>query len=199
MFRNCSVNIMSTFQIEVQNSHKNRDGKSAVSIRLTHHRQKAYLKTEYYVTDKQLSKEGKLKDRVIMRQLNDKIDTYESLIAKRIGNRADSMTAKELKEFLVRASKSITDSSIDFVEFSRVFIESKRPLQKARARRLTTTLNSLIDFVGREKISISEITSEILKSYEQYFFQPHTITRKNQLGKDITRYIGHVLPKELNA
>ena len=95
---------MSTFAIEVQKHHLRRDGKYPVVIRLTHRRQKVYLKTEYYATEKQLDKEGNIKDRFLTRQLIDNIDGYEELIQKKLGSKINVYNAKELKAFLIRSS-----------------------------------------------------------------------------------------------
>ena len=173
---------MPTFKIEVQTYQKLRDGKSPIVIRLTMHRQKVYLKSEYYASEKQLDKEGNIKDRWLLKQLNEKIDSYEDLIHKRIGNKIELYTAKDLKEFLTKASRTSASESIDFVEFSLSHIAKIQSAQKARARRLRTTLNSLIDFYGREKISITLITSKFLKDYESFLLSPRTITRNDQLG-----------------
>ena len=48
---------MATFTISIQKHQKRLDGKYPVSIRLTFKRKVTYLKTEYYVGDKQIDKE----------------------------------------------------------------------------------------------------------------------------------------------
>jgi len=173
---------MPTFKIEVQTYQKLRDGKSPIVIRLTMHRQKIYIKSEYYASDKQLDKEGNIKDRWLLRQLNEKIDSYEELINKRIGNKIEQYSAKDLKEFLNKASRTNAGESIDFVEFSLTHIAKIKDTQPSRARRLMTSLNSLIDFYGRRKISITQITSKTLKDFENFLLSPRTITRNDQLG-----------------
>lgn len=82
-------------------------------------------------------------------------------------------------------SRTGTDASIDFVEFSRSHIMKIKDRQLSRSRRLQTTLNSLIDFFGRDKISITEISAKILKEYEDYLLKPHKIVRQNQFGRDV--------------
>lgn len=177
---------MSTFAFEVQSYQKLRDGKSPVVIRLIHKRQKAYLKTEFYASPKQLDKKLELTDRFLIKQLNQKIELYENIIIKKLGNKVDRYSAKELKDYLVNTTQSGTNIIIDFVAFSSKHIEKMKISQKSRARRLKTTLNSMIDFFGREKISVTEISSKVLQEYEGYLLNPHTITRNNQFGKSIT-------------
>ncbi len=176
---------MSTFAIHIQTYQKNREGKSAIVIRLTHKRERAYLKTEYYVTDRQLDKDLKLKDKFLIRQLNDKIRVYEDTVIK-LGTKVDRYNATELKEYLIKTTREGTDTSIDFVAFSLSHIEKIKEKQKSRSAVLHRTLNSFVDFWGRDRISISEITSKKLKEFEDYLYEPRTITRKNQYGKDVT-------------
>ena len=64
---------MATFAISIQKHQKRIDEKYPVSIRLTFKRKTCYLKTEYYVTDKQMDKDFKLKDNFLTKKLIDKI------------------------------------------------------------------------------------------------------------------------------
>jgi hypothetical protein len=176
---------MTTFRIYTQTNQKTREGKSPISIRLTHKRQNVYLKTEFYATAKQLDKDDAIKDRFLLRQLNHKIEAYEDAILKKLGNNVELYTAKELKIYLLKTTNEGTDVTIDFVKFSRDYIGNIKDKQKSRARRITTTVNALIDFFGREKISIAEITSKMLKGFEEYLMKEHSIARLNQFGKEI--------------
>ncbi len=176
---------MATFTISILEHQKRAsDGKYPVSIRLTFKRNTVYLKTEYYVDGKQIDKDFKLKDKFLIRQLNDKIRVYEDAVIK-LGARVDRYTATELKEYLFKTTKVGTDTSIDFVAFSLSHIEKIKTKQKSRSSVLNRTLNSFVEFWGRDRISISEITSKKLKEFEEYLYEPRTITRKSQTGKDV--------------
>lgn len=177
---------MATFSLSILKHQKRSDGKYPVSIRLTFKRSALYLKTEYYVGEKQIDNEFNLKDRFLIRLLNKKIELYEDIIIKKLGNRVDLYSATELKEFLIKATKPGSDETIDFVAFSRTHIEKIKPNQKSRSSVLKRTLNSFVDFFGRDKISISEITSKILYEYQVYLLNPRTIKRLNQYGKEVT-------------
>ena len=177
---------MATFTISIQKHQKRLDGKYPVSIRLTFKRKVTYLKTEYYVGDKQIDKDYNLKDRFLIRLLNQKIELYEDIIIKKLGKKVDLYSPTELKEYLIKASKPGTDETIDFVAFSRTHIEKIKPKQKSRASVLQRTVNSFVDYFGRDRISISEITSKILLEYQDYLLKPRTIIRLNQHGKEVT-------------
>ena len=177
---------MATFSLSVLKHQKRTDGKFPVSIRMTFKRSALYIKTEYYVGEKQIDKEYNLKDRFLIRLLNKKIELYEDIIARKLGNNLDKYSPAELKEFLIKSTKPGSDETIDFVAFSRTHIERIKPKQKSRASVLQRTLNSFIDYFGRDKISITEITSKILHEYQLYLLNPRTIIRQNQHGKDVT-------------
>jgi len=177
---------MATFAISIQKHKKRKDEKYPVSIRLTFKRKVAYLKTEYYVSDKQLDKDLNLTDNFLTKQLILKIEEYEKIIVRKLGNKIENLTINELKDYLKKWSENGDHTTIDFVLFSMKHIERIKDKQESRARRLRTTLSSFIDFFGRDKISITEITSKILKEYENYLLKPRTLKRINQLGKEVT-------------
>ena len=132
-----------------------------------------------------MDKAFKLKDKFVIKEVANKIEKYEELVLRKLGNKIDSYTIHELNEFLIKNANSGSDSSIDFVLFSLKHIDRIKDKQASRARRLKTALNSFQDFFGRDMISIREITSRVLKEYENYLLKPHKITRKNQFGKDV--------------
>ncbi len=177
---------MATFSLSILKHQKRSDGKYPVSIRMTFKRSAVYLKTEYYVGEKQIDKDYNLKDRFLIRLLNQKIELYEDIIIKKLGKKVDLYTPAELKEYLIKAARPGTDETIDFVEFSRTHIEKIKPKQKSRASVLQRTVNSFVEYFGRDRIAISEITSKILYEYQDYLFNPRTITRLNQQGKEVT-------------
>jgi integrase len=180
---------MATFKICIFEHQKRTDNKYPVSIRVTWKRKCAYIKTEYYVTDKQIIKKSfTLKDIYIINELNRRIEKYEDIKSKKLGYRIDMYSAKELAQYFVNETKSGTDSTINFIEFSRKHIELlKQQDRTTSASNLNRTINALIDFCnGRERISINEITSKFLVQFDNYLRTTRIIKRKNQFGKLIT-------------
>jgi integrase len=104
---------------------------------------------------------------------------------KKLGNRLELFSANELKEFLIKSTKLGSDDTIDFIAFSRTHIDKIKSKQKSRASVLQRTLNSFVEFYGREKISVTEITSKGLIEYQNYLLNPRTIKRMNQYGKEV--------------
>jgi integrase len=188
---------MATFKICVFEHQKRQDGKYPVSIRVCWKRKYGYIKTEFYVTDKQvISKTIKAKDEIIKRifelkdvyiinELNSRIARYEDLKVKKLGVNIELYTAKELAEFFKRETVPGTDGSIDFVEFANLHINRLKAAGKeSTAKTLVTPLNALIDFCnGRIRIGITEITVKFLRTFEDYLRKERTLQRKNQFGR----------------
>lgn len=191
---------MATFKICVFEHQKRRDGKFPVSIRVCWKRQYSYISTEFYVTEKQITKKkyldlkGKpkelfaLKDAYIIKELNKRVTKYEDMKSQKLGHRIEIYTAKELAEYFDKETKPGSDSTIDFILFSRSHIEKLRGQGRTTtAGILNRTLNSLIDFCnGRERIAITEITAKFLGQYETFLRGERTIKRKNQFGRMVT-------------
>ena len=77
---------MASFSISILKHQKRSDGKYPVSIRMTHKRSALYIKTDYYVGDKQIDKAFNLKDRFLIKQLNQKIELHEKTHLKKLGS-----------------------------------------------------------------------------------------------------------------
>ena len=184
-----SVRKMATFKICVFEHQKRVDGKFPVSIRVGWKRGYSYIKTEYYVTEKQINKKTfALKDIYIINELNKRITKFEDLKSQKLGHRIQMYSVKELAEYFDSETKPGTDSTINFIEFSRKHIEKLKLQGKGTtAMGLRTVVNSIVDFRnGSEKISITEITAKFLKEYEDFLRTERTIKRKNQFGKFVT-------------
>lgn len=180
---------MATFKICVFEHQKRQDDKYPVSIRVGWNRSYSYIKTEFYVTDKQINKKTfELKDVFILNELSQRIVKYEELKARKLGQKINLYTAKELAEWLKQESQPGTDNSINFIAFSRAYIEKlKIQGRKSTSATLQRTVNSIVDFAnGRDTISINEITAKFLEKYELYLRSPRAMVRKNQNGKDVT-------------
>lgn len=177
---------MATFKICVFEHQKRIDNKHPVSIRVCWKRKYSYIKTEYYVTEKQINKKTwALKDIFIINELNKRIAKFEDLKAKKLGHRIEMYSVKELAEYFKNETKPGTDSSINFIDFSRKHIAKlKAQGRTTTANGINTTINSIVDFCNaRDKVAITEITSKFLTQFEAYLRTERRMKRKNQFGK----------------
>lgn len=172
---------MATVCAKVLKHHQKADGSYNVKIRVFHKKDSRWIDTIHYVTDKQLSKKMTIKDPFINRQLNKTIDDYRTQISL-LGQRLQFFSCENLKDYLQQK-----DQDIDFIKFSNRHIQQlKLEKRTGTAANHTTVRNSLIDYFRRESVSIMEINSQFLASYERYLRRSRTMTRINQLGKPVT-------------
>ena len=178
---------MATFKICIFKHQRRADGKWPVSIRLCWQRKYSYIKTEYYITEKQINKRTfEVKDPFIIRELDRRIAEFEDIKSKKLGFRINMYSAKELADYLVEEYS--TGGDVDFVQYGRTLadrLEAKG--RKSTANTYRRTLNGMIDFCnGREKIMAAEITVSFLRSFAEYLQSRRKITRLNQFGRPVT-------------
>lgn len=180
---------MATFKICVFAHQKRQDKKFPVSIRVYWRGQSSYIRSEFYVTEKQINKKSfELKDIYIINELNRRIERFEEVKSQKLGYRIELYTAKELAKYLVDEIKPGSDYSIDFIEFSRKYIEGIRSQGRtSTAANMKRTLNALIDFGnGRDRLPIGELTAKFLRQLEAFLQSERVIKRKNQFGRVVT-------------
>lgn len=161
---------MATFSINVPHpDRKNEDGTVSVVIRLTHQRQKSYIPTPFRVNPRQ-AKKGVVTDPRVVSSLTARILWMQEETAK-LGAGADSMTAKELKEWLAGREKAekepVKESGIDLLAFWR---DEFLPTVKHPGTRglYQTSLNSLVRFRGGSPLSTNSVSLRFLQDYEAW-------------------------------
>ena len=103
---------MATFKTTVR--YKRADGFYQVYIRVVHRTKTGYIKTDKFVTDKQLSKSGEIKDPVVNEYCSRAILHYNDMI-----NRTDvsQYSISELIDFLLNS-----ETEVCFSEYALQFI-----------------------------------------------------------------------------
>lgn len=141
---------MATLKICVRS--KRSDGFYPVYIRVTHHRELAYIKTDKMVNDKGIMKNKEVKDPYVVGLLSPVIIDYmERLNKKDIRN----WNAKEVSDFLVSG-----DDDIDFSEYARKHINRMIDRgQRRNARNYQLAVQHLERFAGTTCVKFSHLTS----------------------------------------
>lgn len=176
---------MATFKVSILEHQKREDGKYPVLIRITNNRKSVYVPTGIYVQRSKIKKDfSGLVDRILNNSLEKKILDYEELIKKELGMAVKSMTVYQLRDYLTINSNE--NGIIDFVSFAKEHIKQlrKKDPDSSYPTSIETTLNSLVDFFGRDIIAITEITSKKLQKYAEHLKTERTITRKDQFGRE---------------
>ncbi|MCC8410758.1 site-specific integrase [Mucilaginibacter sp. UR6-1] len=170
---------MATVSAKILKHHKKTDGTFNVKICISHQRERSFIDTEFYVTEKQLKKDRSIKDQFVLTCVNKSLDAYRRAICDNdelIGR----MTASDIKDFLLKR-----DKKIDFLDFSdqhiKLLIENE---QGKSAANFKTVRNHIIDFIKRPSgLPIEQITTDFLEKFEAFLRGPRIMTRMDRLGR----------------
>ena len=172
---------MLTVKAIVLKHNEKMDGTFNVKIRVTHDRVSRYLETNFYVSKKQLNKKLEIKDNIVLAQIDRTLMEYRISVGE-LGYRVNLMTCDQVVDYLQNANKEI-----DFIEFGKAHINRLlAENRKGTSINFRAVVNSLIDYFGREKIFISEITSNMLLKYEAYLRKERVLTRQSRGNKPFT-------------
>ena len=175
---------MATFKATILKNKIRQDGTYNVKIRVTHERKTSYISTEHYVSKKQLTRDLEIKDDFVLHALRTRIIDYREKIIK-LSGKIHLFSAGQLAEWLVKESQQI---GIDFIQFSQRHIDKlKNNGKTGTAENLQTALNSLIDFIGRDRLPVEDFTPKLLERFEAFISSERTIEREYVPGKKIKR------------
>lgn len=156
---------MATFKAIVEPHYKRADGTYNIRIRVTHNRKSKLLSTQLYATAEDLTRKLKIKNEAFIDATNDLIKTYRDA-CNQIGERLSVMTVEQVVDVVRKHTNSSTAFYLDFIEFGRSVANNM--IAEGRvgsAKNYIIALNSLMRFVGREKVGIHEITAKFLQTY----------------------------------
>lgn len=168
---------MTTFKAEVYSHQKRSDGTYNIKIRITHNRVKKYLPTPFYVKQEDLTRKFKLKNQYYIDECDKIIKKYRSAV-DHLGERGMSMSIDLLIDSIKRGS-SAEHFDLDIIKFGRDLVKKMiAEGHESNAKFYTITLNNLVKFVGRENISVHEITYKFITDWIYYLVKMPTIHDK---------------------
>lgn len=151
--------------------HIKKDGSVNVKIRITHNRKSRYLPSDETAEKEHYnSRTLVIKDNSMNRRLNKLIEKMENAIKKIDMFERDEMDVEALvnkMKFYMNADESF---ELDFIEYGRSFASLR---SKYSGCNYTTALNSFCRFLEKDSIDISEITSSLMRRYEEYLVKKH--------------------------
>jgi len=169
---------MATVAALVFEHHEKNDGTFNVKIRVYHKSEKKYIDTTHFVSKRQLDANFNIKDKFLLKKLEETLDEYRETISQ-LGFKLEFFSCEQLRDYL-----RDLNSDIDFIKFCEDHIlQLKSENRPGTAGTHRTVKNSLKDYFKRESVSITEIHSNMLSSYEKYLRGERVIRRVNQLGK----------------
>lgn len=140
------------------------DGTRNVKIRIVARGTNTQVSTSMYVTSKQVTRGGQIKDSQVVDACNDIIHEWRHVVAK-LGRAADELDAKELAQLLKQHEQCGSTFRLKFVEHIRDVATTKRG---QTAHNYKVVANSLERYSGRLALDINDITPQVLAHYEQW-------------------------------
>ena len=180
-FDHLTLKTMATFSacILTGPGQKKDDNSSNIKIRITQNRQVAYISTDLYV-DVDDFKSGKAKGpnaSFINMRITDYLQLYQKRYLK-LGDLTEQMSAKEIREAVITEA-GMTD--IDFIKFSRDYLEElKKDGKDGSVRAVRGFVANLVSF--RSKINFTDIDLNFLYEFERYL-------ANNGVGNGIASYM----------
>ena len=149
------------------------DGTRNVKIRIVARKTNTLVSTAMYVTSKQVTRGGQIKDAQVLDACDTIIRKWRDTVAK-LGGAADVLSAKDLAHILKNAEVDVF--RLDFIELIR---------EVAKTKRGQTSHNYCVMAKSLERFSrnldVNDITPQFLKNYEQWLrdtgISPGTITQ----------------------
>jgi hypothetical protein len=173
---------MATFKAVVS-TYKKEDGTRNIMIYVFHNAKKRYPPTNYYLSKEDLTKSLKIKNQTYIDTLDEMLRSCRNRCnenATKVGSMDIDQVVELVKDIIEGRENKNKAFSLDFVKFGRDCIESmKKSGHEGNARSYESALNNLVKFVGREFVSIHEITAKFIKDWIQWIKdQPARPNRK---------------------
>lgn len=162
---------LTTFSPVIIRHHIKKDGSVNVKIRITHNRKSRYLPSDEVAQKEQYnSRTLAIKDNSMFLRLNKLIERMESAIRKIDIFERNDMDVDTLIEKMKVHLNDDEPFSLEFIAYGRQFA-SLLPMYSGANYR--TALNSFCRFLEKDAIDISEITSSLMRRYEEYLIKKH--------------------------
>lgn len=182
---------MATFKAEVYAHQKKADGTYNIKIRVTHKQRKKYLATPWYVGKEDLTRSLKLKNQRYIDMVDDVIKRYRT-ICNNVGEGLDNMSVEQIVE-LITAKKEEEHFTLDIVAYTRAYIQKLFDIGRTgNAKAYQVAINSMVKFVGRESVDISEITVKFLNDWIRWIGEQPARNNCKKGGRAQSLYLAEV-------
>lgn len=180
---------MATFKAEIYAHQKRADGTYNIKIRVTHKMRKKYLATQWYVGKEDLTRTLKLKNQKYIDMVEDLLRQYRN-VCNQVGEGLDAMSVEDVVELITRKEKPF---DLDIVSYTRAYASRLRANgHKGTAHIYEATINSLCRYVGRETVSIKEITVTFLNGWIEWIGQQPPRTNCKKCDKARILYVSQL-------
>ena len=156
---------MATIGYEV-NRYLKSNGTYMVRLRITHNTTLKYFNSGIYVPKKAVSRNWKVKDKVLNSQICDEIAHYTTQLALYKGDVARCADAEAVYRVLMANNNRGIRQDVDFFDFTEKHINQLRNEGRDNtAGSYQTMINSFKSFTNKRTLLFNEITAELLNDY----------------------------------
>lgn len=153
-----------TFKAVVYADNKRQDGTYNVKIRLTHRRQSLKISTNIYVASHQLTRSLKIKDQSVVDETARIITSWRTIVGT-LGVAADTLTAKQIVEYIKQTELRDQAFSLDFIAYIRKVAAGLSP---GTGKNYMAAANALARYTDGMPLDISNITVRMLSDFERF-------------------------------
>jgi integrase len=194
---------MATFKAVVRPHDKKQDGTYNVKIRVTHKRVINYPATNIYVEQDDITRSLNIKNQ----QYIDQLDEIVRQCRKRC-NENSYMLGDMTVDGVVKLVKDIITGEktemygrfdLDFIQYGRQYAQKlKENGRKGNAGVYEIAINNLVKFVGRESVSIHEITAKFITNWIDWIQKNTKGARAQSLYPSTIRALHNRAKEEYN-
>lgn len=172
---------MATFSAKVFKHHKKADGTYNVKICISHNRDRRYIDTVHFVSERKLTKDLSIKDTFLNSLINATLEDYRNAASK-LGKRLEFFDVEMLRDYLLNK-----DQTIDFLKFCQIHLDCLKANEQTKSEaNYKTVRNTISDFAKGQPLPIENITLQFLSAYERYLRGERKLIRKDQFGREYT-------------
>lgn len=150
---------MATLKYLIRNDRIKEDGSYMVYIRLTHERKTRYIPTSEFVTKKDITPSGKIKNMRVVDKMEELLLAYRKKLSG-LNLEVNEVDIDAIVDYLKRKDNS--ERSLSFSAYAERWIMESRV---KGAKNYQTALNALRRYFGRGVILFSEVTVNSLRGF----------------------------------
>ena len=155
-----------SFKALVRPEKKRSDNTWNIKIRVTHNRASKYISTPWYATaDDLTSRTFKIKNQRYLDLCDEKIRFYRKAMDS-LGAKVELMEIDGLISYITNWKEDDNKFTLDFVAYTNDHIKRLQDTgHTGNAKVITLSLGSLVKYMGRDVIDISEINAHNIRGW----------------------------------
>ena len=188
---------MANFKVVILKHRKKINGSFDVKIRITHKSVQRFVPTPFNVTLKDITAKSLREDEDLKftnHQIEDDVDVIIKRYRKKcndLGERINVMDITQLIDHLQNKNNTSQGFYLDFIAYGKEVVKQlKADGKEGTAGLYNTTVNTLVAFIERPTLNITEITAKFMESYEKWLKARVPLTKRAKGTRAVSLYAG---------